>query len=152
MTNDELRDSLLMAPKNGFARIDEAMRKEIDAYCKRYVAFMDACKTEREATAWAIAEAEKNGFKPFVPGMVANPGDKIYYNNRDKSIALAVVGTASLAEGINVCAAHVDSPRIDIKPNPLYGPLFLWHCMALYTVRTALLSPLPLVRMITILC
>ena len=120
MTNDELRESLLMAPKNGYTRIDEAKRKAIDAYCKGYVAFMDACKTEREATAWAIAEAEKNGFKPFVPGMAANPGDKIYYNNRDKSIALAVVGTASLAEGINVCAAHVDSPRIDIKPNPLY--------------------------------
>ena len=120
MTNEELRDSLLMAPKNGFARIDDAQRKEIDAYCKEYMAFMDACKTEREATAWAVAEAEKNGFKPFVPGMDVKPGDKIYYNNRGKSIALAVVGTASLAEGINICAAHVDSPRIDIKPNPLY--------------------------------
>ena len=120
MTNEELRDSLLMAPKNGFARIDDNQRKEMDAYCKGYVAFMDACKTEREATAWAIEKAEKNGFKPFVPGMAVKPGDKIYYNNRGKSIALAVVGTASLAEGINVCAAHVDSPRIDIKPNPLY--------------------------------
>lgn len=120
MTNDELRDSLLMAPKNGFARIDEATRKEIDAYCKGYVAFMDACKTEREATAWAVEEAQKKGFKPFVSGMATKPGDKIYYNNRNKAIALAVVGTASLAEGINICAAHVDSPRIDIKPNPLY--------------------------------
>ncbi|MBE6933980.1 MAG: aminopeptidase [Ruminococcaceae bacterium] len=120
MTSEELRDSLLMAPKNGFSRIDEAQRKEIDAYCKDYVAFMDACKTEREATAWAIAEAEKHGFKPFATGMDIQAGDKIYYNNRNKAIALAVIGTSSLAEGINICAAHVDSPRIDIKPNPLY--------------------------------
>ena len=120
MTNEELRDSLLMAPKNGFARITEGQREEMEAYCKGYVAFMDACKTEREATAWAVKKAEKNGFKPFTPGMTVKPGDKIYYNNRNKSIALAIVGTASLADGINVCAAHVDSPRIDIKPNPLY--------------------------------
>ncbi len=120
MTNEELRDSLLMAPKNGHVRIDDTLRAEAEAYCKNYVAFMDACKTEREATAWAVAEAEKNGFKPFVPGMDAKPGDKIYYNNRDKAIALAVVGTESLAQGINICAAHVDSPRIDLKPNPLY--------------------------------
>ena len=52
--------------------------------------------------------------------MAVKPGDKIYYNNRNKAIALAVIGTESLAKGINVCAAHVDSPRIDLKPNPLY--------------------------------
>ena len=89
-------------------------------YCKRYMAFMDACKTEREATAWAVREAEKNGFVPFVPGMSVKPGDKIYYNNRDKAIALAVIGTEPLSSGANICAAHVDSPRMDLKPNPLY--------------------------------
>lgn len=120
MTNEELRDSLLMAPKNGFARISEAQRAEMNDYCASYVAFMDECKTEREATTWAIREAEKHGFKPFAVGMDVKPGDKIYYNNRDKSIALAVIGTESLANGINICAAHVDSPRIDIKPNPMY--------------------------------
>ena len=120
MTTDELRESLLAAPKNGFARITKEQRAEMEDYCKRYMAFMDACKTEREATAWAIAEAEKHGFKPFTPGMDAKPGDKIYYNNRDKAIALAVIGTESLAQGANICAAHVDSPRMDLKPNPLY--------------------------------
>ena len=92
----------------------------MNAYCRRYMDFMDACKTEREATAWAVREAEKRGFKPFTPGMEAKPGDKIYYNNRNKSIALAVIGTESLAKGANICAAHVDSPRLDVKPNPLY--------------------------------
>ena len=120
MTTEELRESLLAAPKNGYARISAEERKEMEAYCKRYMAFMDEAKTEREATTWAVREAEKNGFKPFVPGMDIKPGDKIYYNNRDKAIALAVIGTESLASGANICAAHVDSPRMDLKPNPLY--------------------------------
>ena len=120
MNTDELRESLLMAPKNGYARISPEQREEMNAYCRRYMAFMDACKTEREATAWAVREAEKRGYKPFAPGMDVKPGDKIYYNNRDKAIALAVIGTESLAKGVNICAAHVDSPRMDVKPNPLY--------------------------------
>lgn len=120
MTTEELRESLLMAPKNGYARLSPEDRPEMESYCRQYMAFMNACKTEREATAWAVNEAEKHGFKPFTPGMAAKPGDKIYYNNRNKSIALAVIGTQSLSEGANICAAHVDSPRLDLKPNPLY--------------------------------
>ena len=120
MTTEELRESLLMAPKNGYARIDDQQREEINAYAKRYMAFMNSCKTEREAVVWAVREAEQLGFKPFTPGMDVSTGDKIYYNNRDKSIALAVIGKKSLAEGANICAAHVDSPRLDLKPNPLY--------------------------------
>ena len=120
MTTDELRESLLSAPKNGYTALTAGQREEMEAYCKRYTAFIDACKTEREATAWAVCEAEKHGFKPFTPGMDAKPGDKIYFNNRGKSILLAVVGTQSLAEGANICAAHTDSPRMDLKPNPLY--------------------------------
>ena len=120
MTTEELRESLLAAPKNGFTRLSAEERVEMESYCKRYMAFMDECKTEREATTWAVREAEKNGFVPFVPGMDAKPGDKIYYNNRGKAIALAVIGTESLANGANICAAHVDSPRMDLKPNPLY--------------------------------
>ena len=120
MTNEELRDSLLMAPANGLPLLTVQQRTEMENYCRRYMAFMDACKTEREATAWTVAEAEKQGFVPFTAGMSLKPGDKVYYNNRDKSIALAVIGSQSLSKGINVCAAHVDSPRMDIKPNPLY--------------------------------
>ena len=120
MTTEQLRESLLAKPQNGFVGMDAAARENMEDYCKRYAAFMDACKTEREATAWAVAEAEKHGFKPFTPGMDAKPGDKIYHNNRDKSIILVVVGKESLAKGCNICAAHVDSPRMDVKPNPLY--------------------------------
>ena len=120
MNADELREALLSSPKNGFVGLSQEERAEMEAYCKRYAAFMNACKTEREATAWATAEAEKHGFKPAVPGMEVKPGDKIYLNNRGKSFMIAVVGTESLTEGANICAAHVDSPRMDLKPQPLY--------------------------------
>ena len=120
MTTEELRESLLSAPKNGYTNLSDAQRAEMESYCKRYAAFMDACKTEREATAWTVATAEANGFKALVPGMVLQPGDKVYKNNRDKSILLAVIGSESLNAGANICAAHVDSPRLDLKPNPLY--------------------------------
>jgi aspartyl aminopeptidase len=120
MTNDELRQSLLMEAKNGYTRINDAQRAEMESYCKEYMAFMDACKTEREATAWAVAEAEKQGFKPLTADAQVKPGDKYYLNNRGKSIILAVVGSESLAKGANICAAHVDSPRMDVKPNPMY--------------------------------
>jgi len=120
MTNEELRESLLMNAKNGYNRITAEQREEMESYCRRYAAFMDECKTEREATVWAVAEAEKNGFVALTPDMEIRPGDKVYMNNRGKSILLAVIGTEPLSAGANICAAHVDSPRMDLKPNPLY--------------------------------
>ena len=120
MTTEELRESLMAAPKNGFTRITAEQRTEMETYCKNYMAFMDACKTEREATTWTVEECEKRGFKALVPGMELKPGDKVYRNNRGKSIMVAVIGEKSLNEGANICAAHVDSPRMDVKPNPLY--------------------------------
>ena len=120
MNTDELRDALLLSPKNGYTRLSEEDRQEMERYCLGYRAFLDECKTEREATAWVVRKAQSLGYRPFTPGMPLNPGDKIYYNNRDKSVALAVIGTKPLSEGIHICAAHVDSPRLDVKPNPLY--------------------------------
>ncbi len=120
MTTEELRESLLHTKKNGYTRLSAEARAEMNEYCRGYMAFMDACKTEREATTWSVAAAEAHGFKELKPGMDAKPGDKYYLNNRGKSIILAVVGEKSLAEGCNICAAHEDSPRMDIKPNPLY--------------------------------
>ena len=120
MTNEELKEQLLSAPKNGYATLTAQQREEMNAYCARYAAFMDACKTEREATAWTVEVCEKNGFKPLTPGMQLQPGDKVYKNNRGKSILMAVIGSESLNAGANICAAHVDSPRMDLKPNPLY--------------------------------
>jgi len=120
MTNEELKEALLSAPKNGYTHLSPEQREEMNAYCARYAAFMDACKTEREATAWTVAVCQQHGFKELVPGMALKPGDKVYKNNRGKSILMAVIGSESLNAGANICAAHVDSPRMDLKPNPLY--------------------------------
>ena len=120
MTAEELRTSLLSAPKNGYTALTAEQRQEMEAYALRYRAFMDACKTEREATAWATEMAEKHGFVPAQVGMEVKPGDKIYLNNRGKSFMIAVIGKEPLSKGANICAAHVDSPRMDLKPQPLY--------------------------------
>ena len=120
MNIEELRTSLLNTNKNGYTRITAEQKAEMNTYCEGYMAFMDAAKTEREATTWAIEAAKARGFVELKPGMDAKPGDKFYLNNRDKSIILAVVGKQPLSAGANICAAHVDSPRMDIKPNPLY--------------------------------
>ncbi len=120
MNIEELKNELLAAPKNGYAMLTDEQHQEMNDYCRRYAAFMDACKTEREATSWAVCEAEKRGFKPLVAGMDLKPGDRVYMNNRGKSILLAVMGAQPLSAGANIEAAHVDSPRLDLKPNPLY--------------------------------
>ena len=120
MTIEELRESLLMEPKNGYSCITREQRDDINAYAKRYMDFISLCKTEREANLWSIRQAEKLGFVPYTPGMSVKTGDRIYYNNRGKSLALAVIGKKPLAEGVNICAAHTDSPRLDLKPKPLY--------------------------------
>ena len=117
---EELRNALLNKSQNGYETLTAQQRAEMESYCKRYAAFIDTCKMEREATAWTIAAAQANGFTEMVPGKAVKPGDKVYFNNRGKSIILAVIGIESLSEGVNICAAHVDSPRLDLKPNPIY--------------------------------
>ena len=120
MTTEELRNSLLAAPQNGFARLSAEERAEMEAHARGYAAFIDACKTEREAVTWAVETLQKHGFRELVPGMELKPGDKVYRNNRHKALMMAVVGAESMNTGARICVAHIDSPRLDIKPNPLY--------------------------------
>ncbi|MBQ4549523.1 MAG: aminopeptidase [Oscillospiraceae bacterium] len=120
MTIEELKNTLLAAPKNGYARLSADDRAEMEVFAKGYAAFIDACKTEREAVSWAVAELKKRGFTELVPGMNLKPGDRVYRNNRGKSLMAAVIGSESMNTGARICAAHIDSPRLDIKPNPLY--------------------------------
>lgn len=117
---EALRNELLFAPKNGYDRISDDDLAAMQDYCKEYMDFISACKIEREAVDWTIAEAEKNGFKPLVPGMELKPGDKVYGNGHGKCVMFAVIGTEPMNEGAHICAAHIDSPRLDLKPNPLY--------------------------------
>ena len=117
---EALRKELLSAPKNGYDRISDADLAAMEPYCKEYMDFISTCKIEREAVDWTIAEAEKHGFKPLVPGMQLKPGDRVYGNGHGKCVIFAVVGTEPLDNGTHICAAHIDSPRLDLKPNPLY--------------------------------
>ena len=114
------REALLYQPKNGYDRLPAAEEADLNAYCEDYKKFLDAGKTERECVDETIRLAEYHGFKPFTRGMTLNPGDKIYRSNRGKAIMLAVIGSKSLSEGVNIGAAHIDSPRLDLKPSPLY--------------------------------
>ena len=118
--NETLRQQLLYAPKNGYDRLSETDRAAMRAYCQDYMHFLDAAKTEREAVTEAIAQAEALGFVPYERGMVLEPGTKIYKSVRGKALMLAVMGRETLDHGANIAAAHVDSPRLDLKPIPLY--------------------------------
>ena len=117
---DELRKALLRAPKNGYDRISAEDRAEMERYCKDYMKFMDAAKTEREAVSYTVEKAEEAGFVAFEPGMELKPGARIYRNNRGKSVIFAVIGREHIDNGAQIVASHIDSPRMDVKPNPLY--------------------------------
>ena len=106
---------------NVYEVADEKTLKDIFAYAEGYKQFLDAGKTEREACAYAVAMAEKSGYKPFKFGQKLQKGDKVYYNNRGKNLYLIKVGNADIAEdGVRILASHIDSPRIDLKQVPLY--------------------------------
>ena len=114
------REALFYQPKNGYDRLSAQDEADMNAYCGDYKKFLDAGKTERECVDEAVRLAEAKGFKPFTRGMAVNPGDKFYRVNRGKALMLAVIGTRPLSEGVNIGAAHIDAPRLDLKPNPLY--------------------------------
>ncbi len=89
-------------------------------FCEGYKAFLDAGKTEREVTAYSRKMLEDAGYQLFVPGTHYEPGTKVFTINRDKCVLAATIGQKSLTEGVHLNIAHIDSPRLDLKPNPLY--------------------------------
>lgn len=116
----EIRDELFYKQKNGYDTMSTQQRIDMEDYCRGYMAFLNEARTEREAVKIAIEMAEDKGFVEYVDGMQLTPGDKVYCNNRSKALMLAVIGRKSLEEGCVIAGAHVDSPRIDLKQNPLY--------------------------------
>ena len=114
-----LKEKLMNHPKT----IKKLTAEEIaaaDAFCEDYKAFLNASPVEREAVRYTVGLAEKAGFKPYAPDAEYQPGDRVYYTNRGKAIALAVIGKQGVKNGARLAIAHIDSPRIDLKPNPLY--------------------------------
>ncbi len=116
----ELAERLLMKKQSCFEKFCEKEKTEIAPYAREYMAFMDRSKTEREFVKSSVALLEKAGFAPFDPQKTYKAGDRLYWNNRQKSLIAAVMGSDGLAAGTDIMAAHIDSPRLDLKPNPLY--------------------------------
>ena len=98
---------------------EEIVRKAYD-YATGYVKFLDSAKTEREAVVLGIKMAEAAGYRPYRFGDKISVGDKLYYNNRGKNLFVFRVGTEPINEGIRITCAHIDSPRLDLKQNPLF--------------------------------
>ena len=94
--------------------------KEAYDFCEPYKAFLSEAKTERECVAKAETMLKEAGYTEFDPKASYQPGDKVYFNNRGKAIIASTFGTAPLDEGVRLNAAHIDAPRLDLKPTPVY--------------------------------
>ena len=124
-TVKELKEKLFYEKKNGLLKADENTLEKMQEYGEGYKDYLNKAKTEREAVKTAIEMAKTKGFVQFEIGKTYKAGDKVYFNNRGKTVAFAVIGEQTADKGLNITAAHVDSPRIDLKPNPLYEELEL---------------------------
>lgn len=113
-----------METKSAWEKYTAAEMKKVDEFAKGYIDFISEAKTERECVDSIVEIVEKNGFielqKAQESGKKLKAGDKVYSVCMNKTIALFIIGKAPLSEGMNILGAHIDSPRIDIKQNPLY--------------------------------
>ncbi len=117
----QLKEMLFNDKKNGVDVFSADELAACDEFCEGYKAFLYENKTEREVAAKVESMAQTNGFVPFdAYGDVLNPGDKVYYANRGKSVILCVKGKRSIKDGVRIAAAHIDSPRLDLKQCPVY--------------------------------
>lgn len=121
----ELKEKLCLNRKNGLLRSSEETVKAAFDFCEGYKTFLNRARTERLAVKAAVEIAKSHGFRAYTPGEELKPGEKVFVNNHGKSAAFIVAGSQSLLNGANITAAHIDSPRLDLKPNPLYEDLEL---------------------------
>lgn len=115
----KLEEKLFFKPKH-IAKDNPKDIEKAMGFAEGYKTFLDHSKIERECVSYSVALAEKAGYKPFSRGIKTKTGDKFYYVNRGKNLYLVTIGKKPLNEGIHFNIAHIDSPRIDLKPNPLY--------------------------------
>ena len=119
-TADLLKEELFFEKKHFSLQMSDEEIAKADTFCEGYKNFLATAKTERECVDYMIEKAEAQGFTAFDNKKAYKAGDKVYYNNRGKSIILAVMGKKGVSEGAKIVAAHIDSPRLDLKPTPLY--------------------------------
>ena len=116
---DSLKEKLFDKKESGWKDLDENTKNEVFALSKRYMDFLNVSKTEREFIKNARKMADEHGFRDIMEFSSLKPGDKVYFVNREKSMYLAIIGEESVENGIHIIGSHVDSPRLDLKPNPL---------------------------------
>lgn len=119
MTKEKKQDNAYQA-KNAWTEMGKAEREEVFAFNKNYAKFLTENKTEREFARAAIAELEAAGFKNITEYEKLKKGDKVYVENRSRALMAAVIGEKDLKKGLKIVGSHIDSPRLDLKPNPLY--------------------------------
>ena len=117
---ENLEKKLMDKKISGWLETDNEKFANIFNFCDGYIEFLNKSKTEREFTFNAKKLAEQNGFKDINCVEKLNSGDKVYFENREKSIYFAIIGEEKLEKGLHIVGAHIDSPRLDLKPNPLY--------------------------------
>ena len=117
---EELKEKLFNKKEDGWKSTDTRQREEIFNLSNKYIKFLNVAKTEREFIKQARKMAEENGYRDIIEFKTLQAGDKIYFVNRDKSMYLAIIGSESIEKGLHIIGSHVDSPRLDLKPNPLY--------------------------------
>ena len=117
---EELKKKLFNVKKDGWEEVNEEEKNEIFEISQKYMDFLNEAKTEREFIKKARRLADENGYKDIMEFNTLKPGDKIYFVNREKSMYLAIIGEESIENGMHIIGSHVDSPRLDLKPNPLY--------------------------------
>ena len=117
---EELKERLFNTKKNGWENTSDEEKEKIFNYCQGYMDFLNRSKTEREIVKNAEQMARERGYRDISEFESLNPGDKVYYVNRGKNLFLAVIGRESIENGVNIIGSHADSPRLDLKPNPLY--------------------------------
>ena len=103
--------------KDVYQALDKKELKKVDEYAKDYIKFLNEAKTERLCVDVALEMLHKSGFEDINKKEKLLPGDKIYFINKYKSLFVAVIGKKGLIEGVNIIGAHIDSPRIDLKPD-----------------------------------
>ena len=117
---EKLKDTLFDNKKNGWDSLSVEGKQNVLKFSDEFIYFLNTCKTEREATEFIVDVLKKNDFTDLREKLVLSPGDKVYYVNRDKSVYAAIIGSKSIESGLNIVGSHIDSPRLDLKPNPLY--------------------------------
>ncbi len=115
-----LEEKLLMKRPLSWEGMDAKKEKAIFGFCEGYKSFLNIAKTERLAAKEIIKDAEEQGFAPIEKKKKLKAGDRVYAFNKNKNVILAVVGKNPVSDGVNIVASHMDSPRLDLKQNPLY--------------------------------